>query len=184
MFVFFTLLQFTVTSVFADVKFQACDSRSLYTLRAVKITGCNGIVPCIVTKGQNVSVTMDFHADYLFQNLDQDVRMQINGVLSNVTVTPDPCVRGENCTVVQLSTYDAMNSLTAMLTVPENIPTGMRGTLNWRTENAEGTVLLCYTVTVLSQEPSQKVMRDLFNLYEYDTEEELSSDYKESINPR
>lgn len=60
----------------------------------------------------------------------------------------------------------------------------MRGTLNWRTENAEGTVLLCYTVTVLSQEPSQKVMRDLFNLYEYDTEEELSSDYKESINPR
>lgn len=39
-------------------------------------------------------------SDYLFQNLDQDVRMHINGVLSNVTVTP-----GKSCELVDSSAH-------------------------------------------------------------------------------
>ncbi|CAH1637770.1 unnamed protein product [Spodoptera littoralis] len=178
MFVFFTLLQLAVAAVLAYVRFEACDA--MYDLTAVQIDGCDERIPCYVTIGQNVSITLYFHADYLYQNLDQDAWMDINDVVSPAEVSPEKCQTNYNCSAV--STMDTITSLTGVVTVPDDIPTSVRGFMHWLTES-EGQPLLCFSVRVATQRIEQKRLRDLFNLYKYDTEEVPSSDNEKLVNP-
>lgn len=178
MFVFFTLLQLAVVAELAYVRFEACDA--MYKLKAVQIDGCDERIPCYVTIGQNVSVTLYFHADYLYQNLDQDAWMNINDVISPAEVTPGTCQPSYNCSTV--STMDTITSLTGVVTVPDDIPTSVRGFMHWLTKS-DGQPLLCYFVRVETQRTEQKRLRDLFNLYKYDTEEVPSPDNEKLVNP-
>ncbi|KAH9639226.1 hypothetical protein HF086_014090 [Spodoptera exigua] len=154
---------------------------SMYELRAVYISGCDRRIPCYVTLGQNVSVTLSFQAELLFRNMDQHVWMHLNQVSSQAAVTPETCQLTYNCPVG--TTTDALTSFTSVMSVPRNIPSNQRGYLRWRIENEEGKQVLCYYVTVQTQTLEEQLMRQLFNSYQYDTEDEPSSHNEKSINP-
>ncbi|GBP24343.1 hypothetical protein EVAR_9441_1 [Eumeta japonica] len=64
------------------------DDGSEYELEAVDISGCGWSLPCPLTLGENVPVTLYFVADFTSSTLNQDVTINLNHVNRPTPVTP------------------------------------------------------------------------------------------------
>ncbi|CAH2045309.1 unnamed protein product, partial [Iphiclides podalirius] len=121
-------IQFAVLSATASVIFEDCGSA--YDLHRVNILGCGMRLPCYITLGDSVPVTMEFYADFVSRQLDQDVTININFISSRTHVTPDPCAT-VHCPV----NSDEVTSFTSVMSVPTNVAVNQRGFLQWRVYN-------------------------------------------------
>uniref|UniRef100_A0A2A4J0X6 MD-2-related lipid-recognition domain-containing protein n=2 Tax=Heliothis virescens TaxID=7102 RepID=A0A2A4J0X6_HELVI len=146
------LLQLAIRDLRANVIFQDCGSA--YELMAVSIDGCDWRMPCYVTVGEDVPVSLDFYADSVSRNLDQNVVIHINHLNLRTRVSPERC-EIYDCAV----TTGMVTSFTSVMSVPTTIALNQRGYLYWRIENEKGQQVLCYSVMVQTQSPLQKLMR-------------------------
>ncbi|XP_026743120.1 uncharacterized protein LOC113504839 [Trichoplusia ni] len=151
----FIVLQFAFVTVSSSVIFEDCGSA--YELKAVNIDGCGKKLPCYVTLGEDVPVSLDFYADFVSRNLDQDVVININHINLRTQVSPERC-EIYDCPV----TTDTVTSFTSVMSVPTSIALNQRGYLRWRIENEFGNQVLCYSVLVQTQSPLQKMLRHLW----------------------
>ncbi|XP_068619258.1 NPC intracellular cholesterol transporter 2-like [Battus philenor] len=147
-------IQYFFVTVKSSVIFQDCGSA--YELHRVSIRGCGMRLPCYITLGENVPVTIIFYSDFESLKLDQYVILNINFIFTKPHVTPDPCAT-VHCPVRS----DAMKSFTSIMTVPRNIALNQRGFLQWRVYNDRNQLVLCYSVLVQTQSPMQKFLRSL-----------------------
>ncbi|XP_013135537.1 PREDICTED: uncharacterized protein LOC106101014 [Papilio polytes] len=153
---FLLLLQYFFVTVTASVIFEDCGSA--YELHEVKINGCGRRLPCYITLGDHVPVTMHFVSEFESRKLDQDVFLNINFITLRTYATPEPCAT-VHCPVRS----DAVTSYTSVMTVPTNVAVNQRGFLQWKVYNDEDRLVLCYSVLVQTQTPLQKYLRT-FNI--------------------
>lgn len=111
-------------------------------------------LPCYVTLGEDVLVRLEFYADFISENLDQDVVLVINQLNLRTPVTPERCGI-DDCAV----RTGSVTSLTSVMSVPTSIALNQRGYLRWRIENEAGRQVLCYSVLIQTQSPLQKLLR-------------------------
>ncbi|XP_045502981.1 uncharacterized protein LOC123699966 isoform X1 [Colias croceus] len=147
-----SLLLFFVIVTRASVIFEDCGSA--YDLVTVNIDGCGRSLPCYVTLGESVPVSVRFYADFASLELDQDVMFKLNYVNAKPPVTPEPC----DILPCPVQT-DAITSFTSVMTVPTNMALNQRGYLQWRVYNEKNLEVLCYSVLVQTQNYVQKMLR-------------------------
>ncbi|KPJ18213.1 hypothetical protein RR48_12061 [Papilio machaon] len=156
-------------------------TRSAYELHEVNINGCGRRLPCYITLGDHVPVTMHFVSEFESRKLDQDVLLNINFITLRTNATPGmvylkmpykkvmsdikefninwqckPCAT-VHCPVRS----DAVTSYTSVMTVPTNVAANRRGYLQWRVYNDEDRLVLCYSVLVQTQTQLQKYFRSI-----------------------
>ncbi|XP_013170627.1 PREDICTED: uncharacterized protein LOC106120017 [Papilio xuthus] len=149
---FLLFLQYLFVVVTASVIFEDCGSA--YELHEVNINGCGRRLPCYITLGDLVPVTMHFVSEFESRKLDQDVLLNINFITLRTNATPEPCAT-VHCPVRS----DAVTSYTSVMTVPTNVAANRRGFLQWRVYNDENRLVLCYSVLVQTQTWLQKYLR-------------------------
>ncbi|XP_047536997.1 uncharacterized protein LOC125070997 [Vanessa atalanta] len=152
LFLCLAVLHFIVVTARASVVFEDCGSA--YDLKSVNIEGCGLRLPCYVTLGEEIPVNVEFYADFVSRQLDQDVTININFIHARTSVTPEPCE-----TVMCPVQTDAVTSFTSVMSVPTNMALNQRGFLQWRVYNENGMQVLCYYVIVQTQNYFQKVLR-------------------------
>ncbi|KAG7297931.1 hypothetical protein JYU34_018686 [Plutella xylostella] len=136
----------------SSVTFHDCGSA--YDLEAVEIAGCGATLPCYLTLGEDIPVSLHFFADFASSSLDQKVIITVNNINLNTEVTPEPC----EMAVCPVPT-DCVSSITSVMSVPRNMALNSRGYLRWRVYNERRVQVVCYSVLVQTQSPLQKILR-------------------------
>ncbi|CAG9132895.1 unnamed protein product [Plutella xylostella] len=143
----------------SSVTFHDCGSA--YDLEAVEIAGCGATLPCYLTLGEDIPVSLHFFADFASSSLDQKVIITVNNINLNTEVTPgnvglffEPC----EMAVCPVPT-DCVSSITSVMSVPRNMALNSRGYLRWRVYNERRVQVVCYSVLVQTQSPLQKMLR-------------------------